>query len=78
MMSRYFEFLKTLPRTPNGKVRKDILRDQGSKEVTGNTWDSVAGEMLNNVLLFELVDNKVLLISKNAVYYYFSYIIVLN
>jgi len=33
---RYIEFVTEIPRTPNQKVRKNVLREQG---VTPETWD---------------------------------------
>lgn len=36
---RYVEFIDRLPRTPNEKIQKHILRSAG---VTGTTWDRVA------------------------------------
>ena len=36
MVPRYVEFMKEFPKTPNQKIQKFILRDQG---VTAGTWD---------------------------------------
>lgn len=36
---RYLRFVDALPKTPNEKIKKNVLRDQG---VTGQTWDREA------------------------------------
>lgn len=36
---RYIEYVTEIPKTPNGKVKKNVLREQG---VTRDTWDSEA------------------------------------
>ncbi len=36
MVPRYVEFAESLPKTPTGKIRKVVLREQG---VTAGTWD---------------------------------------
>ena len=38
MVPRYYRLIPALPRTPTGKVRKTVLRDEG---VTPETWDHV-------------------------------------
>ncbi|MEH7177509.1 AMP-binding protein [Neobacillus vireti] len=39
MVPRYIEFFEDFPRTPTGKVRKNILRGQGIRGLTSFTWD---------------------------------------
>ncbi|WP_143548969.1 AMP-binding protein [Rhodococcus sp. ACS1] len=39
-LPRYIEFADDLPKTPNQKVRKSVLRERG---ITDSTWDAVAG-----------------------------------
>ena len=36
MLPRYVRIMSELPKTPTGKVRKHLLREQG---VTADTWD---------------------------------------
>lgn len=43
MIPRYFRAMTELPRTANGKVRKDVLRAEG---VTGCTWDREAAGII--------------------------------
>jgi crotonobetaine/carnitine-CoA ligase len=38
MMPRYVEIIDQLPRTANGKIRKERLREQG---ITSSTFDSL-------------------------------------
>ena len=38
MVPRYYRLVQGLPRTPTGKVRKTVLRDEG---LTPDTWDHV-------------------------------------
>ncbi|WP_407691034.1 hypothetical protein [Rubrobacter marinus] len=39
---RYIEFVAEIPKTPNQKVRKSVLREQG---ITPDTWDSEAADV---------------------------------
>ncbi|MDR7079765.1 crotonobetaine/carnitine-CoA ligase [Neobacillus niacini] len=39
MVPRYIEFFDDFPRTPTGKTRKNILREQGKRGMTRLTWD---------------------------------------
>lgn len=39
MVPRYYRLMASMPRTPTGKVRKVLLREQG---LTSDTWDHVA------------------------------------
>ena len=42
---RYWEFVRELPHTENGKVKKHVLRAQG---VTESSWDmNAAGVVIN-------------------------------
>jgi crotonobetaine/carnitine-CoA ligase len=36
MLPRYIRLLTELPKTPTGKVRKHLLREEG---ITADTWD---------------------------------------
>ena len=39
MLPRYFRFVPELPKTPNNKIQKTGLRDEG---LTGDCWDREA------------------------------------
>ena len=42
MVPRYLEYKKQLPKTPNEKIEKHILRREGDSGITGATWDRTA------------------------------------